>query len=171
MFVPQGEEPTIQPIRVQEAAQRNKRSRHTCEPCDKVIIGDLEWTGTAPSVASFLKLDFSPSNFHTFFGLSPAYQQLTQRRPPCCLPHLQLTSSPKSITATSGRRGGRTNRWPPPRRPLLHRRPLTASPPLPPLRALLIGGARTQKSRRPADSRSGWLFPFGPPRLRSPRSR
>ncbi|XP_075868342.1 tRNA dimethylallyltransferase isoform X1 [Nelusetta ayraudi] len=39
-----GEEPSIQPIRVQEAVQRNKRSRHMCEPCDKVIIGDLEWT-------------------------------------------------------------------------------------------------------------------------------
>ncbi|XP_032390665.1 tRNA dimethylallyltransferase isoform X2 [Etheostoma spectabile] len=39
-----GEEPALQPIRVQEAAQRNKRSRHTCDLCDKVIIGDLEWT-------------------------------------------------------------------------------------------------------------------------------
>ncbi|XP_078124253.1 tRNA dimethylallyltransferase isoform X3 [Sander vitreus] len=39
-----GEEPAIQPIRVQEAEQRNKRSRHTCDLCDKVIIGDLEWT-------------------------------------------------------------------------------------------------------------------------------
>uniref|UniRef100_A0A8D0AHE8 tRNA isopentenyltransferase 1 n=2 Tax=Sander lucioperca TaxID=283035 RepID=A0A8D0AHE8_SANLU len=39
-----GEEPTIQPIRVQEAEQRNKRSHHTCDLCDKVIIGDLEWT-------------------------------------------------------------------------------------------------------------------------------
>ncbi|XP_039676878.1 tRNA dimethylallyltransferase isoform X2 [Perca fluviatilis] len=39
-----GEEPAIQPIRVQEAEQRNKRSHHTCDLCDKVIIGDLEWT-------------------------------------------------------------------------------------------------------------------------------
>lgn len=39
-----GDEPAIQPIRVQEAGQRNKRSRHTCDLCDKVIIGDLEWT-------------------------------------------------------------------------------------------------------------------------------
>ncbi|XP_074469973.1 tRNA dimethylallyltransferase [Sebastes fasciatus] len=38
------EEPSIQPIRVQGAEQRNKRSRHTCDLCDKVIIGDLEWT-------------------------------------------------------------------------------------------------------------------------------
>ncbi|XP_059205947.1 tRNA dimethylallyltransferase [Centropristis striata] len=39
-----GEEPAIQPIRVQGAEQRNKRSHHTCDLCDKVIIGDLEWT-------------------------------------------------------------------------------------------------------------------------------
>uniref|UniRef100_A0A3B3VJB9 C2H2-type domain-containing protein n=1 Tax=Poecilia latipinna TaxID=48699 RepID=A0A3B3VJB9_9TELE len=24
--------------------QRNKRSRHTCDACDKIIIGDVEWT-------------------------------------------------------------------------------------------------------------------------------
>lgn len=39
-----GEEPSIQPIRMLEVVQRNKRSHHMCEPCDKVIIGDLEWT-------------------------------------------------------------------------------------------------------------------------------
>ncbi|XP_008285846.1 tRNA dimethylallyltransferase isoform X2 [Stegastes partitus] len=39
-----GEEPAIAPIRVQAAEQRNKRSHHTCDLCDKVIIGDLEWT-------------------------------------------------------------------------------------------------------------------------------
>ncbi|XP_039978675.1 tRNA dimethylallyltransferase isoform X3 [Xiphias gladius] len=39
-----GEEPTIPPIRVQEAGQKNKRNLHTCDLCDKVIIGDLEWT-------------------------------------------------------------------------------------------------------------------------------
>ncbi|XP_022603072.1 tRNA dimethylallyltransferase, mitochondrial isoform X1 [Seriola dumerili] len=39
-----GEEPKIPPIRVQEAGQKNKRSLHTCDLCDKVIIGDLEWT-------------------------------------------------------------------------------------------------------------------------------
>ncbi|XP_054462205.1 tRNA dimethylallyltransferase [Anoplopoma fimbria] len=39
-----GEEPAIQPIRVEGEQQRNKRSRHTCDLCDKVIIGDLEWT-------------------------------------------------------------------------------------------------------------------------------
>uniref|UniRef100_A0A3B5BBP9 tRNA dimethylallyltransferase n=1 Tax=Stegastes partitus TaxID=144197 RepID=A0A3B5BBP9_9TELE len=42
-----GEEPAIAPIRVQAAEQRNKRSHHTCDLCDKVIIGDLEWTGEA----------------------------------------------------------------------------------------------------------------------------
>ncbi|KAM6899824.1 tRNA dimethylallyltransferase [Xenentodon cancila] len=39
-----GEEPAIAPIRVQGPEQRNKRSRHTCDLCDKIIIGDLEWT-------------------------------------------------------------------------------------------------------------------------------
>nr|XP_020498787.1 tRNA dimethylallyltransferase [Labrus bergylta] len=39
-----GEEPAVAPIRVQGAEQRNKRSRHSCDLCDKVIIGDLEWT-------------------------------------------------------------------------------------------------------------------------------
>ncbi|XP_074542890.1 tRNA dimethylallyltransferase [Halichoeres trimaculatus] len=39
-----GEEPAVPPIRVQGAEQRNKRSRHSCDLCDKVIIGDLEWT-------------------------------------------------------------------------------------------------------------------------------
>ncbi|XP_055368673.1 tRNA dimethylallyltransferase isoform X1 [Betta splendens] len=39
-----GETPPIPPIRVQGAEQRNSRSHHTCDVCDKVIIGDLEWT-------------------------------------------------------------------------------------------------------------------------------
>nr|XP_040044967.1 tRNA dimethylallyltransferase isoform X1 [Gasterosteus aculeatus aculeatus] len=38
------EEPAVQPIRAEGAQQRNKRSRHACDQCDKVIIGDLEWT-------------------------------------------------------------------------------------------------------------------------------
>ncbi|KAM4724775.1 tRNA dimethylallyltransferase [Anableps anableps] len=38
-----GEEPALAPIRVQ-GQQKNKRSHHTCELCDKIIIGDLEWT-------------------------------------------------------------------------------------------------------------------------------
>ncbi|XP_069032064.1 tRNA dimethylallyltransferase [Embiotoca jacksoni] len=38
------EESVIAPIRVQGAELRNKRSHHTCDLCDKVIIGDLEWT-------------------------------------------------------------------------------------------------------------------------------
>ncbi|XP_068603439.1 tRNA dimethylallyltransferase [Brachionichthys hirsutus] len=38
-----GDEPAIAPIRVQGTEQRNKRSRHSCDLCDKVIIGDLEW--------------------------------------------------------------------------------------------------------------------------------
>uniref|UniRef100_A0A8C7XSR5 tRNA dimethylallyltransferase n=1 Tax=Oryzias sinensis TaxID=183150 RepID=A0A8C7XSR5_9TELE len=39
-----GEEPPVAPVRIQEGEQRNKRSFHTCDLCDKVIIGDLEWT-------------------------------------------------------------------------------------------------------------------------------
>ncbi|XP_052328847.1 tRNA dimethylallyltransferase [Oncorhynchus keta] len=39
-----GERPTVEPMQVEGAGKRNKRSRHTCELCDKVIIGDLEWT-------------------------------------------------------------------------------------------------------------------------------
>ncbi|XP_068189950.1 tRNA dimethylallyltransferase [Antennarius striatus] len=38
-----GDEPAIAPIRVQGTEQGNKRSRHSCDLCDKVIIGDLEW--------------------------------------------------------------------------------------------------------------------------------
>lgn len=43
----QGEEPAVAPIRVEEAERGNKRSYHTCDLCDKVIIGDLDWTGEA----------------------------------------------------------------------------------------------------------------------------
>ncbi|XP_065150626.1 tRNA dimethylallyltransferase isoform X2 [Paramisgurnus dabryanus] len=39
-----GEQPSVQPIRVDGAETRNKRRHHMCELCDKVIIGDLEWT-------------------------------------------------------------------------------------------------------------------------------
>ncbi|KAM7372931.1 hypothetical protein PAMP_007821 [Pampus punctatissimus] len=39
-----GEEPAVAPIRVQEAERGNKRVYHTCNLCDKVIIGDLDWT-------------------------------------------------------------------------------------------------------------------------------
>ncbi|XP_023815673.1 tRNA dimethylallyltransferase [Oryzias latipes] len=39
-----GEEPPVAPVRIQKGEQRNKRSFHTCDLCDKVIIGDLEWT-------------------------------------------------------------------------------------------------------------------------------
>ncbi|XP_017276434.1 tRNA dimethylallyltransferase [Kryptolebias marmoratus] len=39
-----GEEPAVAPIRVQGGEQRNTQSYHTCDLCDKVIIGDLEWT-------------------------------------------------------------------------------------------------------------------------------
>ncbi|XP_055075951.1 tRNA dimethylallyltransferase [Misgurnus anguillicaudatus] len=39
-----GEQPSVQPIRVDGVETRNKRRHHMCELCDKVIIGDLEWT-------------------------------------------------------------------------------------------------------------------------------
>ncbi|KAG7317105.1 hypothetical protein KOW79_019403 [Hemibagrus wyckioides] len=39
-----GERPSVEPIRVEGEELRNKRSHHMCELCDKVIIGDLEWT-------------------------------------------------------------------------------------------------------------------------------
>ncbi|XP_073678197.1 tRNA dimethylallyltransferase isoform X1 [Garra rufa] len=39
-----GEQPSAQPIRTEGVESRNKRSHHMCDLCDKVIIGDLEWT-------------------------------------------------------------------------------------------------------------------------------
>ncbi|XP_053349205.1 tRNA dimethylallyltransferase [Clarias gariepinus] len=39
-----GEQPSVEPIRIEGEGLRNKRSHHMCEVCDKVIIGDLEWT-------------------------------------------------------------------------------------------------------------------------------
>lgn len=40
---------------MQGAEQRNKRSHHTCDLCDKVIIGDLEWTGEADDTHQTVK--------------------------------------------------------------------------------------------------------------------
>ncbi|XP_067282236.1 tRNA dimethylallyltransferase isoform X2 [Pseudorasbora parva] len=39
-----GEQPSTQPIRAEGVESRNKRSHHMCELCEKLIIGDLEWT-------------------------------------------------------------------------------------------------------------------------------
>ncbi|KAK1805010.1 hypothetical protein P4O66_019371, partial [Electrophorus voltai] len=39
-----GEQPPVDPIRIEWENPRNKRSHHMCELCQKVIIGDLEWT-------------------------------------------------------------------------------------------------------------------------------
>ncbi|XP_052440872.1 tRNA dimethylallyltransferase isoform X4 [Carassius gibelio] len=39
-----GEQPSVQPIRAEGLEPRNNRSHHMCDLCDKVIIGDLEWT-------------------------------------------------------------------------------------------------------------------------------
>ncbi|XP_016102964.1 tRNA dimethylallyltransferase isoform X1 [Sinocyclocheilus grahami] len=39
-----GEQPSAQPIRAEGMDSRNKRSHHMCDLCEKVIIGDLEWT-------------------------------------------------------------------------------------------------------------------------------
>lgn len=41
----QGEKPSTQPIKTEGVESRNKRSHHMCDLCEKVIIGDLEWTG------------------------------------------------------------------------------------------------------------------------------
>lgn len=38
-----GERPAVSPMRDDTSELRNKRSRHTCDLCDKIIIGDLEW--------------------------------------------------------------------------------------------------------------------------------
>ncbi|XP_026144933.1 tRNA dimethylallyltransferase isoform X3 [Carassius auratus] len=42
--IQKGEQPSVQPIRADGLDPRNKRSHHMCDHCDKVIIGDLEWT-------------------------------------------------------------------------------------------------------------------------------
>ncbi|XP_042632754.1 tRNA dimethylallyltransferase-like isoform X2 [Cyprinus carpio] len=39
-----GEQPSAQPIRAEGVDSRNKRSYHMCDLCEKLIIGDLEWT-------------------------------------------------------------------------------------------------------------------------------
>ncbi|XP_008330300.1 tRNA dimethylallyltransferase isoform X3 [Cynoglossus semilaevis] len=39
-----GEEPAVAPIRVEGAGQKNKRHLYTCDLCDKLILGELEWT-------------------------------------------------------------------------------------------------------------------------------
>lgn len=39
-----GEQPSAQPIKAEGVESRNKRSHHMCDLCEKVIIGDLEWT-------------------------------------------------------------------------------------------------------------------------------
>ncbi|KAK7898598.1 hypothetical protein WMY93_019451 [Mugilogobius chulae] len=39
-----GEKPSVSPLRMERVQSSNKRSWHTCDLCDKVIIGDLEWT-------------------------------------------------------------------------------------------------------------------------------
>ncbi|KAL2080751.1 hypothetical protein ACEWY4_024544 [Coilia grayii] len=38
-----GEQLLIQPMRLEGAEQKNKRSHHTCELCERIIIGDVEW--------------------------------------------------------------------------------------------------------------------------------
>ena len=130
----QGDEPAIAPIRVEGAEQRNKRSRNTCDMCDKVIIGDLEWIGEAfdlqyntlncyllikmcnlTAVNSFRILKvlgsqcLKPASFLKFLvsdtvNISPGWKRF--RLTDCLC--LQLIWSPKSITITWGRRGGPT---------------------------------------------------------------
>uniref|UniRef100_A0A8C6SZX9 tRNA dimethylallyltransferase n=1 Tax=Neogobius melanostomus TaxID=47308 RepID=A0A8C6SZX9_9GOBI len=38
-----GEKPAVSSVKIDASESRNKRSRHTCDLCDKIIIGDLEW--------------------------------------------------------------------------------------------------------------------------------
>uniref|UniRef100_A0A9J7Z9G5 tRNA dimethylallyltransferase n=1 Tax=Cyprinus carpio carpio TaxID=630221 RepID=A0A9J7Z9G5_CYPCA len=59
-----GEQPSAQPIRAEGVEPRNKRSHHMCDLCDKVIIGDLEWTGefllgSNQCIFKCLKTDFN----------------------------------------------------------------------------------------------------------------
>ncbi|XP_077599667.1 tRNA dimethylallyltransferase [Stigmatopora nigra] len=71
-----GEAPLFPPISVQGADLKNKRSRHTCDMCDKVIIGDLEWAAHLKSkkhhfhVRKKLKSD-TTSNDQSQFTDSP----------------------------------------------------------------------------------------------------
>ncbi|XP_063042056.1 tRNA dimethylallyltransferase [Engraulis encrasicolus] len=37
-----GEKPSLEPLRL-DIADKNKRSHHTCDLCDRIIIGDAEW--------------------------------------------------------------------------------------------------------------------------------
>ncbi|XP_012673952.2 tRNA dimethylallyltransferase [Clupea harengus] len=46
-----GEAPLIEPMRLEGAGQKNKRSQHTCELCERIIIGDLEWSAHLRSKA------------------------------------------------------------------------------------------------------------------------
>ncbi|TRY66674.1 hypothetical protein DNTS_008004, partial [Danionella cerebrum] len=39
-----GNEPSVYPIRTDGVESRNIRSHHMCDVCDKLIIGDFEWT-------------------------------------------------------------------------------------------------------------------------------
>lgn len=90
-FINQAEEPAVAPMRARGAEQRNKRSHHTCSLCDKVIIGDLEWTGEAVyprhSISDLLSDIWE--YFHT--GFTPKYSHsnhfLTEETKQC---HLML---------------------------------------------------------------------------------
>lgn len=46
-----GERPFIQPLKLEEAGQKNKRTHHTCLPCGRIIIGDIEWNAHLKSKA------------------------------------------------------------------------------------------------------------------------
>ncbi|XP_064408307.1 tRNA dimethylallyltransferase [Latimeria chalumnae] len=39
-----GEKPALEPVKVDYDKNENKRSHHVCELCDKIILGDREWT-------------------------------------------------------------------------------------------------------------------------------
>ncbi|XP_028978558.2 tRNA dimethylallyltransferase [Esox lucius] len=98
-----GEQPGIEPMRVEGEGQRNKRSCHTCELCDKVIIGDLEWTAHLKSKKHryhVKKRKFEPgpaSNQHQEPAPGPTVEDLSLGTPTTLAPGLALAcGKPKS---------------------------------------------------------------------------
>ncbi|MEE6484364.1 hypothetical protein FKM82_013850 [Ascaphus truei] len=45
----QGQSPVIEPLKLDCDKTENKRSHHTCDLCDRIIIGDKEWTAHTKS--------------------------------------------------------------------------------------------------------------------------
>ncbi|XP_028819697.1 tRNA dimethylallyltransferase isoform X2 [Denticeps clupeoides] len=94
-----GEPTAVEPIRVEGAGQRNKRSLHTCELCDKIVIGDLEWTAHLKSknhhyhkkrkTESSKKHDHGPDRDAT-----PPTEHLNQAGAAVPVPHVDTSLDP-----------------------------------------------------------------------------